>query len=171
MRTWQSCAPRRLQFWCALRWGGCTAIRMSNAATRRFRRMRSASRSRTRKFTYSHYMSISNLVLLNQIWIVITLYDDFSTKMNSVWCYINLKIMITIQIWCDLTRFGIDFSVCNVTYSLLDWRKAGDRCVLRTVCDCCSIFSILGCLGSFIWKNHLYYCLIILFKCLANYLL
>ena len=47
-----------------------------------------------------------NLVESNQIWIVTKLSDRFSTKRNSVWCQINRKRVITIQIRFDSTIFG-----------------------------------------------------------------
>ena len=41
--------------------------------------------------------------------IVVTVFH--LTKLNSVWCYIGRKSVITIQKWFDLTRFEINFSV------------------------------------------------------------
>ena len=63
--------------------------------------------------------SCLNLVESNQFWTVITLFrliwskmnsdlgapNWFGTKWNSLCCQINLKRVITTQIWFDLTRF------------------------------------------------------------------
>ena len=59
---------------------------------------------------------ISILVKSYTFWIAITLSDRFSTKRNSVWCWINRKSVITIQIWFELTRFKIEFRTCGKTY-------------------------------------------------------
>ena len=40
----------------------------------------------------------------------------FAPGRNSVCCEINRKSVITVQIWFDLTRFKIEFSVCTESF-------------------------------------------------------
>ena len=43
-----------------------------------------------------------NLIKLNKILLLLHSFDRFYTKRNSVWCQINRKSVITIQIWFNL---------------------------------------------------------------------
>ena len=55
--------------------------------------------------------SLLNLDNLNQIWIVITLFQlIWHSKRYCVWCWINWNSVITIQIWLNWTRIGKDFA-------------------------------------------------------------
>ena len=50
----------------------------------------------------SHPTQVGTITLFRFIWL-----------QNSVWCQINRKSVITIQIWFELTRFRKVLSVCN----------------------------------------------------------
>ena len=54
--------------------------------------------------------SFLNLIILNQIWIVITF---FRLIWNQTEFQINRKAVVTIQISFDLTKFRKDLSVCS----------------------------------------------------------
>ena len=62
---------------------------------------------------------LANIVFLNQIKFVFYLHFSgrFFIERNCVWCKINRKSVITIQIWFDITRIRIDFSVCTLRES------------------------------------------------------
>ena len=49
-----------------------------------------------------------------EIKLYLEFFEWFGTKRKSIWCQINLRSVITIQIWFDLTRFRKDFSACTV---------------------------------------------------------
>ena len=59
--------------------------------------------------TEKHFL---NLVTLSQIRTVFTLLRQIWHQKEFFWCQIIQKSVITIQILFDLTRLGIDFSVC-----------------------------------------------------------
>ena len=54
-------------------------------------------------------------ILLNQtkFGLQLRFSNKFGTKQNSVRCQINRKRVTTTQIWCDLRKFTIHFSVCR----------------------------------------------------------
>ena len=63
---------------------------------------------------FMHQNSFLNLVNFNHIWIVITVFLlMWHIKLNSVWCQIHRKSVITMQVWFDLTSFREKLFVCS----------------------------------------------------------
>jgi len=54
--------------------------------------------------------TILNYTHRNLFWIFL---DEYESCLPLIWCWINRKSVIAIQIWFDSTRFRKDFSVCR----------------------------------------------------------
>ena len=108
-------------------WVGPWCIRVfrlvSNLATRWSRIIRVISSPNLFLTAHTNKPFLNLFLIWTKFWLYLPFSDSFGTKRHSVWCQINSKSVITIQIWFNLTRFKINFSICSwLVFAYFGWR-------------------------------------------------